>query len=84
MVLANLIFLSLTILAAKKDIDGRHQVHIDFCFYELIWSVYLYLMCLCCENVKDLNFKFQSPESPLPSVIFQTQGMEVNINYMPP
>jgi len=53
----------------RKDIDGRHPVHIDFYFlwreeygdwkhmcrfylYGLIWSVYLYLMGLCCENVK--------------------------------
>ncbi len=30
---------------------------------------------------KDLNFKFQSPESPpLLAVTFHTQGLEVNIN----
>jgi hypothetical protein len=37
--------------------------------------------CLCCENanIKILNFSPQNP--PLLAVTFQTQGMEVNINY---
>jgi hypothetical protein len=28
---------------------GKWTLMCRFYFYELIWSVYLYLMCLCCE-----------------------------------
>ncbi len=34
------------------------------------------------RKCKNLKFKFQSPDSPLLAATFQTQGLEVNINYM--
>jgi hypothetical protein len=42
-------------------------------------SVYLYLICVCSENLKIENFKFQSPESSPTLRTFQTQGLEVSI-----
>ncbi len=56
-----------------------------------MWSVYLFLMLRSMHinnrlfMLWDLNFKFQSPESPPPcSHTYQTQGLEVNIYNMPP
>jgi hypothetical protein len=59
--------------------NGQWTHMCRFYFCELIWSVYLYLMCLCCENVKIKNFKF-NPRTPPLAVTFQTQGLEVTLN----
>ncbi len=40
--------------------------------------------CLSCENVKILILNFSPQNPPLLAVTFQTQGLEVNINYIPP
>ncbi len=44
------------------------------------FNIELFVLWKC----EDLNFKLQSPESPSPCGHFQTQGLEVSINYMPP
>jgi hypothetical protein len=50
----------------------------------MLRSMHINIELIVLLKCEDLNFKLQSLESPLLAVTFQTQGLVVNINYMPP
>ncbi len=78
-------FISTSIFQEKGCMEWTHMFRFVFRKqYGLMFGpIYIknkFMLWKC----KHLYFKFQSPEFPLLAVTFQTQGLEVNINYMPP
>jgi hypothetical protein len=57
-------FILTSIIEERGCGEGTQMCRFSFC--ELIWYVYLYMMCLCCENVKISIFTFSPRRGPPP------------------